>query len=131
VGWEGSFNTPFFVGLDEFPLPIDDIRRKSGTDFMRSDLVCWRCQKNFGNQFKMLKEHLEEEFNLWKKEPQAGDRSTASPIRDNIAAESAITSASISVKPSHQSVSADRDKGKGKNDAVGDGDDDGGGYETE
>lgn len=62
-----SFNTPFLVDVADFPLPAGDPRRSSKEEgYMRRDLVCWRCQRNFKNQFKELKEHLDEEFEQWK-----------------------------------------------------------------
>ncbi|UKZ70139.1 uncharacterized protein TrAtP1_011137 [Trichoderma atroviride] len=64
-----SFNTPFLVDVADFPLKGADLRRGSREEgFMRRDLVCWRCGKNFGNRFKELKEHLEREFEEWKRE---------------------------------------------------------------
>jgi aprataxin len=64
-----SFNTPFLVDVADFPLESDDLRRSSKEEgFMRRDLVCWRCGENFGNRFKELKEHLEKEFDKWKRE---------------------------------------------------------------
>ena len=64
-----SFNTPFLVDVDEFPLAEDDGRRDTKEEgYLRWDMKCWRCGKNFGNQFKQLKEHLEVEFEAWKKE---------------------------------------------------------------
>ncbi|EGR52125.1 uncharacterized protein TRIREDRAFT_53660 [Trichoderma reesei QM6a] len=66
-----SFNTPFLVDIAEFPLAREDIRRGRGTreeSFMKRDLVCWRCGRNFGNRFKELKGHLEDEFEEWKRE---------------------------------------------------------------
>ncbi|KAK9260159.1 HIT-like domain-containing protein [Lipomyces tetrasporus] len=69
-----TFNTPFFVSFDELrSITSDDARIKNGPVYCvqianTSDLICWRCEKNFQNQFKKLKDHLEEEFNLWKKE---------------------------------------------------------------
>ncbi|PON30201.1 aprataxin [Trichoderma gamsii] len=64
-----SFNTPFLVDVADFPLESDDLRRGPREEgFMRRDLVCWRCGENFGNRFKELKEHLEKEFEEWKRE---------------------------------------------------------------
>ncbi|KAL6910951.1 hypothetical protein GGI43DRAFT_30692 [Trichoderma evansii] len=64
-----SFNTPFLVDVADFPLESDDLRRSSKDEgFMRRDLTCWRCGKNFGNKFKELKDHLEKEFEEWKRE---------------------------------------------------------------
>ncbi|KAE9373621.1 HIT-like protein [Stipitochalara longipes BDJ] len=64
-----SFATRFFVPLEDFPLGEDDVRRHPGKEgYLKSDLKCWRCGKNFGNKFAQLKEHLKEEFEAWKKE---------------------------------------------------------------
>ncbi|KOS18544.1 Aprataxin-like protein [Escovopsis weberi] len=64
-----SFNTPFFVDLDDFPLHELDPRRDPGREgFLRRDLRCWRCGQNFGNRFRELKAHLETEFEAWKME---------------------------------------------------------------
>ncbi|KAK3339130.1 HIT-like domain-containing protein [Neurospora tetraspora] len=65
-----SFNTPFFIPLEDCPLAEDDERRK--TSFQNANLskgfVCWRCGQEFGNKFAELKRHLETEFEQWKKE---------------------------------------------------------------
>ena len=64
-----SFATRFFVPLEDFPLAEDDVRRHPGREgYLESDMKCWRCEKNFGNKFARLKEHLKEEFEKWKKE---------------------------------------------------------------
>lgn len=64
-----SFATPFLVRLDEFPLPEGDARwRPDHGGFLRDDMRCWRCGRNFGNRFKELKAHLDEEFEEWKRE---------------------------------------------------------------
>ncbi|KAI0120170.1 HIT domain-containing protein [Nemania sp. FL0031] len=62
-----SFNTPFLIDIADFPLADDDPRRHSGPHF-DANMRCWRCGKDFGNQFKKLKEHLAIEFEEWKKE---------------------------------------------------------------
>ncbi|KAK3378663.1 HIT-like domain-containing protein [Lasiosphaeria ovina] len=64
-----SFNTPFFIPLDDFPLAADDERRSTAFQNanLKRDFVCWRCGKVFGNKFAELKRHLEIEFELWKK----------------------------------------------------------------
>lgn len=62
-----SFTTSFLVGLDEFPLEEGSERFKPG-DWPNWEMKCWRCGKGFGNKFKKLKGHLEEEFEAWKKE---------------------------------------------------------------
>jgi len=64
-----SFATPFFVPVEDFPLAKDDPRRHPGREgYLNSDMMCWRCGKNYGNKFARLKEHLAEEFELWRKE---------------------------------------------------------------
>ncbi|KAG9255312.1 HIT-like domain-containing protein [Emericellopsis atlantica] len=64
-----SFTTPFLVPLEDFPLAEDDPRRRTGEEaYLKWDLKCWRCGRNFRNKFKELKEHLEIEFDEWKKE---------------------------------------------------------------
>ncbi len=64
-----SFTTPFLVDIDDFPLAEDDPRRDTRREgYLRRDLVCWRCGRNFGSKFAELKEHLEEEFDAWKRE---------------------------------------------------------------
>ena len=63
-----SFNTPFLVHLADLPLSKLDPRRSTGEHgYLKRDFKCWRCGKNFKNQFKQLKDHLEEEFQAWKK----------------------------------------------------------------
>lgn len=63
-----SFSTPFFVNIDDFPLAKGDARRHPGRQgYLQWDFICWRCGRNFGNQFAKLKTHLEEEFNEWKR----------------------------------------------------------------
>lgn len=64
-----SFATPFMVPIEDFPLAADDKRRHPGREgYLNSDLICWRCGKNFGNKFARLKDHLTEEFEAWKRE---------------------------------------------------------------
>lgn len=64
-----SFATPFFVPLEDFPLAEDDARRHPGREgYLKRDFVCWRCGREFGNKFARLKEHLEVEFEAWKRE---------------------------------------------------------------
>lgn len=62
-----SFTTDFFVPLDDFPLAMDDPRRKQA-GWHEKPMVCWRCGRDFGNKLKELKKHLDEEFNGWKRE---------------------------------------------------------------
>jgi aprataxin len=64
-----SFNTDFFVPIEDFPLADDDARRHPGREgFLKNDLRCWKCNMNFGNQFARLKEHLETEWEAWRRE---------------------------------------------------------------
>ena len=64
-----SFATPFFIDIEDFPLSKDDVRRHPGREgYLKRNLKCWRCGKDFGNRFKALKDHLEQEFDDWKKE---------------------------------------------------------------
>lgn len=63
-----SFSTPFLVDVDEFPLDKGDERRHPGkAGYLSRDLKCWRCGMGFGNKFARLKDHLEIEFDEWKK----------------------------------------------------------------
>jgi len=64
-----SFNGPFFVPLDDFPLPDGDERwNPSEAKFLRRDMICWRCGANFENRFRKLQDHLKEEFLSWRSE---------------------------------------------------------------
>ena len=66
-----AFATPFLVPLADLPLAADDPRRHPGRDgegYLAADLRCWRCGANFGNRFARLKEHLEVEFDAWKRQ---------------------------------------------------------------
>ncbi|KAL2753891.1 hypothetical protein ACRALDRAFT_2043029 [Sodiomyces alcalophilus JCM 7366] len=64
-----SFNTPFLVDVEDFPLDANDPRRHPGREgYLKNDFICWRCQKNYKNQFQQLKAHLDLEFEAWKKE---------------------------------------------------------------
>lgn len=64
-----SFNTPFLVDIDQFPLAKNDPRRHPGrSGYLDQDLKCWRCGKNFGSKFGKLKTHLSEEFEEWKRQ---------------------------------------------------------------
>ena len=61
-----SFNTPFLLDVEDFPLAEDDVRRHPGTEgYLDAELRCWRCGKEFGNRFLRLKKHLGEEFEEW------------------------------------------------------------------
>ena len=65
-----SFNTDFFIPLQDFPLKGDDPRRQTSYQNanLKKDYKCWRCGKMFGNKFAQLKAHLEGEFKAWRKE---------------------------------------------------------------
>lgn len=64
-----SFNTPFLVDVADFPLESSDPRlNPSREQYLKKDLTCWRCGRNFKNRFKALKEHLEIEFGAWRRE---------------------------------------------------------------
>ncbi|KIV93253.1 hypothetical protein PV10_04479 [Exophiala mesophila] len=65
-----SFNTEFFIPLDDYPLSPDDRKRdvRFQNNNLKEDFKCWRCGKTFGNKFQKLKEHLDEEFDAWKRE---------------------------------------------------------------
>ncbi|KAK6335131.1 aprataxin-like protein [Orbilia javanica] len=66
-----SFNSGFFVNLDEFPLDKGDERIPSvghvTNGMLKGDMVCWKCKRNFKNRFKELKDHLDAEYEIWKK----------------------------------------------------------------
>lgn len=62
-----SFTTDFFVPLADFPLAKDDPRHHQAS-WHEQPMLCWRCGRDFGNKFKELKKHLEEEFDEWKSE---------------------------------------------------------------
>jgi aprataxin len=62
-----SFNTPFFVPLTDFPLNEEHEALLHGERYLESDMRCWNCGMNFGNQFKKLKSHLESEWEVWRK----------------------------------------------------------------
>lgn len=62
-----SFNSPFLVQLNEFPLEEGSKRYHPG-DWPSWNMKCWRCGTDFGNKFAALKRHLEEEFEEWKRE---------------------------------------------------------------
>ncbi|KAJ4167779.1 aprataxin-like protein [Fusarium falciforme] len=63
-----SFNTPFLVNVDDFPLAADDPRRNTKEEaYLKWNMKCWRCGQDFGNQFQKLKEHLKDEYEMWKK----------------------------------------------------------------
>ncbi|MCJ1281606.1 aprataxin-like protein [Xylographa opegraphella] len=64
-----SFATPFLVDVEDFPLDPEDVRRHpGGQGYLKSDLICWRCQQNFKSSFTSLKQHLAQEYEEWKRE---------------------------------------------------------------
>jgi aprataxin len=54
------------VDLDDFPLAKDDKRR--ARSYLKDEMKCWQCGKNYENRFKSLKENLATEFEEWKRE---------------------------------------------------------------
>ncbi|KAJ4349247.1 aprataxin-like protein [Ascochyta clinopodiicola] len=62
-----SFNSSFFVDMEDFPLEEGSARFHPG-DWPSWDMKCWRCGENYKNKFAKLKGHLEVEFEEWKKE---------------------------------------------------------------
>ena len=64
-----SFASPFFVSLDDLPLMEEDnlMDPVEQEHVLKGDMGCWRCGGNFGNKFKQLKDHLEEEYLEWRK----------------------------------------------------------------
>lgn len=66
-----SFNTDFFIPLGDYPLVEDDERRSTNhqnRNLKDMDFKCWRCGREYGNRFKELKAHLEQEFKAWSEE---------------------------------------------------------------
>lgn len=65
-----SFNTPFLVPLEVYPLGEEDQLRSVAfqNGNLSAPFVCWRCGRGFGNRFAELKRHLEEEFLEWRAE---------------------------------------------------------------
>ncbi|KAK4188124.1 HIT-like domain-containing protein [Podospora australis] len=66
-----SFNTEFFVPLEDYPLGDEDRRRETQfqNENLGRDFRCWRCGREFPvGKFADLKRHLEEEFEEWKLE---------------------------------------------------------------
>lgn len=66
-----AFNTPFFVPLELYPLPEDDIRREvpyQNANLTKEDFDCWRCGKNFGTHWPAMLKHLEGEWKGWIRE---------------------------------------------------------------
>lgn len=66
-----AFNTPFFVPLELYPLPPNDLHRD--TDFQNNNLLaeefqCWRCGRDFDDDWPSLKTHLREEMLAWFRE---------------------------------------------------------------
>lgn len=63
-----SFNTNFFISLEDFPLMEGDnlMDAREQENLIKGDMKCWRCGQNFGNKFKQLKDHLEEEYDAWR-----------------------------------------------------------------
>lgn len=62
-----SFTTGFLVKMENFPLEEGSERFRPG-NWPDWDMKCWRCGENFGNRWKKLSEHLEGEYEEWRKE---------------------------------------------------------------
>lgn len=62
-----SFNSSFFVEMEDFPLEEGTARFYPG-HWPSWDMKCWKCGENYKNQFTKLKGHLAEEFEEWRKE---------------------------------------------------------------
>lgn len=64
-----TFQTKFFVPLEDFPLDEDDERWQPEKlkEYTDGNLICWRCDKNFKRSFAKLKDHLAVEFGEWRK----------------------------------------------------------------
>lgn len=60
-----SFNSPFFVELERFPL--DDQAEGDREGWLKGEMKCWRCGRGFGRRFRELKEHLLVEGEEWKR----------------------------------------------------------------
>ncbi|KIW03694.1 uncharacterized protein PV09_05009 [Verruconis gallopava] len=66
-----SFTTEFFARIEEMPLSAAEIltRRRGAHEALKErGSVCWRCGAQFGSSWKKLKEHLEVEFETWRRE---------------------------------------------------------------
>ncbi|KAF2004274.1 HIT-like protein [Amniculicola lignicola CBS 123094] len=68
-----SFTSSFLIDVVDFPLNDKGedrrgMQRLKINGWNHWDMKCWRCGRNFKNQFKSLKEHMEGEFEEWKKE---------------------------------------------------------------
>lgn len=63
-----SFNTPFLVPLEDFPLADEDERRGRKSGWLSGGMRCWRCGRVWEKSFVGLKEHLDEEFEDWKRQ---------------------------------------------------------------
>lgn len=58
-----SFNTKFFVSWDDLPLPSIPVPKVIETQYIKNEpLICSYCHRDFGSQFKKLKDHLDVEF---------------------------------------------------------------------
>lgn len=64
-----SFATPFLIPVEDTPLHANDPRRHPGREgYLDQDFLCWRCGRNFKHRFTMLKDHLKDELEQWKRE---------------------------------------------------------------
>lgn len=76
AGHYRAFNTPFLVPLASYPLPITSQIRE--VEFQNANLRnggfrCWRCGEGYRrNDYDLLKEHLQEEWQSWIREGLEG-----------------------------------------------------------
>lgn len=65
-----SFNTQFFCQMADMPMEGAEQERVRGkaVEDLHADLRCWRCGEGFGNGMARFKEHLDEEFEAWRRE---------------------------------------------------------------
>ncbi|KAK9460395.1 HIT-like domain-containing protein [Lipomyces oligophaga] len=70
-----SFNTPFFIDFNDLESlsshclnQVAALEPTSYEKFLKLDLICWRCKKQFSNKFKLFQQHLNEEFEIWLQE---------------------------------------------------------------
>lgn len=63
-----SFNTDFIVPLRDYPLSMDDQRRKASVqnaNLLKETFQCWRCGRDYGGDWPSLKTHLFLEWESW------------------------------------------------------------------
>lgn len=79
-----AFNTPFLVPLEAYPLSQDDRRRERDyqvDNMYKPDFDCWRCGKNFGTDWALMVQHLNEEWKGWIRE-DSGDLNVSTNNED-------------------------------------------------